>query len=331
MRRIFGLPKDDRARHARYLADRGFDSVVVGAAESADSVRPALDAGLRVWSCRAAFSVRDLSSDEAAPLLARDIDRTPQPWFGSGCPNQAALRDAHLRHIRTVAESRAFAGFMLDGIRFASPNAGAGFFTCFFDTCTAPAELHGIDLAAATTAARALRDRSTAVDGFAEWLRFRALCVAEHVREVRAAVDQINVSGIEFALGAYLFAPSLSSYVGQDYRTLAPLLDVVSPMLYRTLGPGDACLTTEYAALAACGVTPPHAEFTAEDVATEVRRARELIGPHASLVPILQLVDEKVAEVSAFSRSAGADSLDYFVYRPGSEPYVERVAPAASR
>ena len=349
MLRTFGLPKEARPTHARFLAARGFDSVVVGVDETPDSIQPALDASLNVWSCRAAFSIRHLPDQDAAPLLAQDVDHNPRIWFGSGCPNAPALREAHLHHIRTVGGSGAFAGFMLDGIRFASPNAGDAFFTCFCPRCEAKASTLGCDFEAMHRDVRALRDwcRSTdaaplALDpdallapiltrwpGVAEWLRFREACVREHVEEVRAAVSEANLRCAHFQLGAYLFAPTLAPWVGQDYPALAPLLDVVSPMLYRTLGPGDACLATEWAALSTLNLIPPHAEFAPRDVGRQVRLARESLPTGTCLVPILQLADDLVADVTAAARLASPDGLDYFIYRPGHERYVELAAGAA--
>src|SRR5688572_8514550 len=111
MRRILGLPAEDPASAARFLVEQGFDSLVVGADASPESVRPAVDAGLAVWAYRAAFSVRGLAEAEARPLLARDIDGVPRTWFGSGCPNRRELRDAHLAAVERLARSGVFAGF----------------------------------------------------------------------------------------------------------------------------------------------------------------------------------------------------------------------------
>lgn len=345
MQRIFGLPKEERARAAAFLADQGFESVVVGADEDAESVRPALDAGLQVWGCRAAFTVRRLSETEAAPLLAQDVDGAPHVWFGSGCPNQSALRETHLAHVRRIAESGAFTGFMLDGIRFASPNAGDGFFSCFCQVCEAKSRRLGFDFERMRQDVRALRDWSRsgaphlAADptalldpvtsrwpGVADWLRFREACVNEHVREVRAAVDEVSRRGARVLLGAYLFAPTFAPWVGQDYPSVAPLLDVVSPMLYRTLTPGDSCLTTEWGALAALNLIAPHGEFSPQDVAEQVRLARQKVSSASQLVPILQLDDDQVASVTAAARLASPDGLDYFSFRTGNEPYLRAVA-----
>jgi hypothetical protein len=348
--RIYGLPRENRAAAARFLADQGFHAVVVGADETAAGVRPALDAGLAVWACRPAFSVRGLPEDEAEPLLARDPDGTPRPWFSSGCPNQPALRAAHLALIEQLARSGAFAGLMLDGIRFASPNAGPGFFTCFCAACRAKAAALGYDFETMRRAALALRDhgRSSAQPlaetpahvaeaiarwpGAAAWLRFRAACVAEHVSEVCATVDRLNAQmGVPFQLGAYLFTPSFAPLVGQDYQRLAPLLDVVSPMIYRTLE-GDSCLTAEWRALARLRLVPERASFSPGDVAAEVVRSQRSSGRHpflesgARLVPILQLADDLLAETSRAALGAGAAGLDYFLFRAGSEPAAARAA-----
>ncbi|HEU5318178.1 MAG TPA: hypothetical protein VFX49_18845, partial [Chloroflexota bacterium] len=163
--------------------------------------------------------------------------------------------------------------------------------------------------------------------GLAAWLRFRTGCIVGHVADVRRVIEDVNRSRAHpFLLGAYLFAPSLAPLVGQGYAALAPLLDVVSPMLYRTLTPGDACLTTEHAALAALRLLPSHTEFTAADVGSEVQAARAALAPAAALVPILQLLDDSVVDVTRAATTAGADAVDYFIYRPGAERYVELAA-----
>lgn len=354
MKRIFGLPKDNRAESARFLADAGFDSVVVGVDETPESIQPARDAGLDVWVCRAAFSVKDLPEHQLEPLLARDPDGRPQRWFNSGCPNQSALRRAHRDAILALAESGAFAGFMLDGIRFASPNAGDALFTCFCAVCRAQAGALDIDWERMVHDVRAFRDycyskivssegrfplAGSAAEvaphlarwpGVIDWLRFRAVCITDHVREIRDALDAANAANAanasrhRFQLGAYLFTPSLAPLVGQAYEALAPLLDVVSPMIYRTLE-GDACLVAEWKAMALLGLVPQKTAFTVTDVGAEVARARALL-PDGQLAPILQLNDEQVAETTRAAQNAGATDLDYFAFRPGLEPLVRQLA-----
>ena len=185
--------------------------------------------------------------------------------------------------------------------------------------------------------------------------------ILEHVREVRAVVDAANGAApggappgpsggggggagrrSGFLLGAYLFPPSLAPLVGQDYAALAPHLDLVSPMLYRTIE-GDACLASEVGALSALGLLAPRGPFTAQDVGAEVALARAALGMSPAeggagprpllrprLVPILQLADEAVAETTAAALGAGADGVDYFAYRAGTERYVAQVAEVAA-
>lgn len=352
LRHVFGLPGDslaERARSATYLAGHGFTAVTVPVSAVddalADGTQPARDAGLAVWGCRAAFSVRGLPDVTGAPLLARDPDGVPWPWFGSGCPNQPVLRQPHLDLIAQLAGTGHFAGFMLDGIRFASPNAAEGFFTCFCSGCAAKADTLGIEFEQMRQAVASLRDELSAAtsplagdprdlaaklterQGVADWLRFRTACIAEHVREVRATVDGASrETGRRFLLGAYVFTPSFAPLVGQDYSALAPLLDVVSPMIYRTLE-GDATLAAEWGSLARINALPAHGAFSLVEVAAEVAAARALVpadGP--PLVPILQLADDRVGEVTRAALDAGADGLDYFIFRAGHEAYVAQAA-----
>jgi hypothetical protein len=344
MLRVFGLPQENRAEAARFLVNEGFDSGVVGVDDTPESVLPAREAGLQVWGCRAAFTVRHLPEPEAEPLLARDVDGQPRRWFNSGCPNQRALREAHLSHIRGLAQSGAFAGFMLDGIRFASPNAGEAYFTCFCDTCRDKAHALGADFERMRRHVRDFRERAAVrvepfdldqlleqLPGVEDWLTFRYVCVLEHVQEVRATVDAINRqrrrASPPFLLGAYLFAPVFAPYVGQMYDELAPLLDIVSPMLYRTID-GDACLASEWRALHQLRLARVHPEFTPDDVGGAVMDARNLIGDRPQLVPIVQLNDDLVADCTRAARQAGADGLDYFAFRPGHEAFVREAVAA---
>ncbi len=352
MRRILGLPAEDPTGAARFLVDQGFDSLVVGAEATPESIRPALDAGLSVWFYRAAFSIRALSEAEAQPLLARDVDGQPRIWFNSGCPNRPQLRDAHVAAIEKLAHTGLFTGFMLDGIRFASPNAGDAFFTCFCDVCRDKAAALGFNFPQMRRDVAALRDWCRAGDhtplassadtlpdalrrwpGVAEWLRFRAACTLEHVGQVRQAVAAWHgPDGSPFRLGAYLFTPAFAPLVGQRYGDLAPHLDIISPMIYRINTGGDSGLVPEWAALASLRFLPPHDEFTPEDVGAEVAGARALLpgvssGP--TLVPILRLADDLVAETTRAARSAGADGVDYFVFRNDEQPYVRMAAGAA--
>jgi hypothetical protein len=337
---VFGLPGETATRRetaARFIREQGFEAVTIGADTPLDHLRPARALGLAVWGCRPAFSLRG-RDDEAAPLLlARDAAGEPQRWFGSGCPNRPALRQAHLDTITRLARSGAFAGFMLDGIRFASPNAGPGFFTCFCEVCATKAASLGMDVARMRRAVAGLALEGlppvatppelvaalTQRPDLADWLRFRAACVTEHVREVRAAVDRLNAAqGRSFRLGAYLFPPAFAPLVGQEYRALAPLLDVVSPMVYRTLD-GDATLAGEWSSLARRGLLPEGPAFTVAHVADAAAAARALMpagGP--ALVPILQLADDLVGEATRATVAAGADGVDYFSYREGYESYL---------
>jgi hypothetical protein len=338
--RVFGLPGEtpvEREAAARFLREQGFEAVTVAADTPLEHLQPARALGLAVWGCRAAVSVRGRDDDAVPPLLARDAAGAPQRRFGSGCPNQPALRRDHLDTITRLAGGGAFAGFMLDGIRFASPNAGPGFFTCFCEVCSTRAAALGLDVARMRgDVARLAREglplaptppalvaALTQRPGLADWLRFRAACVTEHVREVRAAVDRSNAAqGGSFRLGAYLFPPWFAPLVGQEYRQLVPLLDVVSPMVYRTLE-GDATLTGEWSSLARRRLLPACPAFTVAQTAEAVATARALIpagGP--ALVPILQLDDDLVGEATRATVAAGADGADYFSFRAGHEPYL---------
>lgn len=350
MKRILGLPADDPARAAHFLVEQGFDSLVVGMGTPPEIVGQAVEAGLAVWGYRGAFSVRGVAGNQVQTLLAQDVDGVARTWFGSGCPNQRPLRDAHLAAVERLVRSGLYAGFMLDGIRFASPNAGEAYLTCFCPVCRAKAVLLGFDFERMRRDVSALRDwcRAGAMAaplapsaealphahrrwlGVDDWLCFRAACVLEHVREVRQAIDSWRSgSRTPFGLGAYLFTPAFAPLVGQDYGDLAPLLDVLSPMIYRTNTDGDASLDSEWGALANFHLLPAHGEFSVADVATEVARALLSSAPVA-LVPILRLTDDLIAETTHAALASGATGLDYFIFRDSDEAFVRRASDAWS-
>jgi len=60
-------------------------------------------------------------------------------------------------------------------------------------------------------------------------------------------------------------------------------------------------------------------------VALETRRARALIGDEKELAPIIYIDDPLMAETAAGVRAAGADGVNFFVYK---DQWKEMTAPA---
>jgi hypothetical protein len=264
---IYGLPKE-LLPALGLLKELGYRTVTVG--REREAVGAISRAGMRAHVYVGAFSLNE-NALQRKGSLARRLDGSPAEWFGSGCPNNPKVRAASLNSVREAASIEGAEAIILDGIRFASPGEGIDvFMTCFCSACIRKAGELGYDMRAMRTSLRgALRsmkglapsrfnsirgwhspmdifDLLLRFPGILDWLRFRADCICEHVADVREAIRSTNS---RCKLGAYLFTPSLSYLVGQDYRRLARSLDYVEPMIYRR-GDGVACLNFEVARMA---------------------------------------------------------------------------------
>jgi len=368
---VFGLPKD-RGRALKFLRDAGYEAVTVGRDEEA--VDAIAREGLKAHIVLGTFSVgrRNLQGEE---FLARRLDGVPVKWFGSGCPNNPQVRAVSLDLVREAASMEGVEAIILDGIRFASPGEGVeSFMTCFCKECERKAYELGYDV---SRMKRSLRELLKAVGGLTssilrsitgwrspidlldllmrypgvlEWLRFRADCVVEHVEDVRKVLKSVNPS---CRLGAYLFSPSLSYLVGQDYRSLAELLDYVEPMIYRVCG-GVACLNFEVARMAfdiykrgsnldqvdvqrfifnLLGLDSEPKEtieelkegLSSRVIESETRRALNIAGT-SKTVPILYLDDPLLKESVEGALRAGARGLSFFKFSEGSEGALKAVS-----
>ena len=368
---IFGLP-EERLKALKLLRVLGFRAVTIGKNEEAvaDIVREGLTAHVVLGS----FSVDkdDLQGEE---YLARRLDGTPVKWFGSGCPNNPRVREESLNLVREAASIEGVGAVILDGIRFASPGEGIeSFMTCFCDECRRKAADFGYDMSQMETSLHGILNSikgltpavlssmmkwASPIDllhllmrfpGVLEWLRFRADCIAEHVGDVRKVVRSTNA---RCRLGAYLFTPSLSYLVGQDYIRLSRLLDYVEPMIYRT-GNGVACLNFEVAKMAAdmyeYGSSLDQAEIqrflfnllgidaepganigklregiTFGIVESEARKALNMVEA-SKFIPILFLDDPFLVESVCGAAAAGAKNLSFFRFSEAAENAVKTVA-----
>ena len=194
---VLGLPEDDAAERACELAALGFDSLIAGLDQRL--IDAARAAGLWVFVYTGTFSV---TAEDPAELLAVDVNGVPRRWFNSGCPNRPELRARHLERVRGALSGPEVAGFYLDGIRFASPAPGLdAFLTCFCNACAGRAAELGFDFTRMRGHVRAFGDRVlrsvqglerlgtppgmagvlAELPGVADWLAFRAACIADHV------------------------------------------------------------------------------------------------------------------------------------------------------
>lgn len=184
--------------------------------------------------------------------------------------------------------------------------------------------------------------------GVMEWLRFRRVCTTEHFRGL---AEIIHGAGLQ--MGVYIFTPCLAPLVGQSYEDLKDFVEVFAPMIYRNYPthPGPACLNWELAevpdelgwsgkeeevtvmkamlGLAGFGGLMDHPTVASvkealppASVALETRRARALIGDDKELAPIIYIDDPLMAETAAGVRAAGADGVNFFVYKDEWEAMI---------
>ena len=332
---IYGLDTAAPEACAKALCRKGYDTVVASCAQER-VISAVRGAGLDYILCVPAFSL-----DRDHPVHAVDSEGQERIWFGSGCPNDGALREKRLEEYRSKAALSGVSALWVDGARFASFASSEGpeaFFTCFCPVCMQKAERLGVDPAAMKAGAQSLLrftrgeggDAQEALAGIGEWLRFRRLCVNEFFDAFSAAVHDAGKRA-----GAFVFPASLCLWTGQE-EAAAHGLDDLSPMLYRRYQHihGPACLNHEWAALLGLftertGLSRKAAEqmlhapqntpsdvlsegFAPAQIASETRSART---SGARLAPILQLEDDRLIESVRSALSGGAGAVGVFAYK----------------
>ncbi len=183
-------------------------------------------------------------------------DAEVEETFRFACPNNPAVREKTLRHLRELMSRYAFAGVFLDKIRFPSPANGIDeALSCFCAHCRREASAVDLDLDAVIEllADRAIELDARAAEGdhgdsgfwldalasanplLSRFLRFRADSVTNLVASI---ADKVGTEGRSVSLD--LFSPALAPLVGQDYRRLSQHCAWAKPMTYRAaLGPAS--------------------------------------------------------------------------------------------
>lgn len=376
---VHGLPQARKAA-LETLKRLGVSNLVIGG--NPEIIAQAVEAGLAVYPCTHAYGIR---KDDSEELLCLTIEGHRKPWFNSNCPSKPEVQERHVARVKELAGIPGIQGIFVDGARFASPASGLdAFFTCFCSECRARAEGFGLDFdrmqrdvaslydGLRRTLAERIGPHSTSLVGFPtatdllalsvqlpgvyDWLRFRALATAEHMRQVREALKAQNPA---LSLGMYVFTPCLSPLVGQLYPMLAEHVDIFSPMIYRN-GPANsiAPLNSELARMwqdlsQAAGLALEDAaaivlsfvgyETLLEEhsldtlaqampplsVGRETASARALLGSEKRLAPIIWLNDDEIERCTNAVRQAGADGVNFFTYRYGAaEAFLERAVVA---
>jgi len=262
--------------------------------------------------------------DDLAPLVGTDGRPAEQPYrsadgerFDFGCPANPANVAATLRRFDHEYAGQRYDGVFLDKIRFPSFIDGVNsVLTCHCASCVSRfgarpelPELTG-DNPLGLTAYRGLT-WDFADCRVADLFAYKATAVTE---SIAALADGFRRRG--YKIGLDLFAPFLSSFVGQDYASLLPLADFVKPMLYRrTNAPAGLPFEIDRYAAAFGG--------TATDAARRQTRLLELLGTPA--------IDAAFAnrEIAAAKAVAGGTKIyaGFEINRTGvapvTPPYVE--------
>lgn len=355
---MFGIDKNNLLACARQLADRGIGAVVIGGRPDAAVLEAADRCSLDVYSCFGAFSLRDDFAD--VTHWAQDFNQTPQCWFSSGCPNDPDLRQARLDEAAAIARTPGLKGIFVDGARFASPASADSFdafLTCFCPRCRQVAEDAGFDMDQMQQSVRQLHQLtsggsgslSDCLAGLSAWLAFRRHCMTGYYADF---IRQMRRSNHKLQIGAFIFAASLSAWVGQTADVVSGL-DLVAPMLYRRYPErqGPACLNHEWSIFleeltARTGLSIEQAADalhpfarpqsiltwqnspeprTAAVIKSDGFEPARLVEETAALVcdlpaekpvvPIIQLEDDRLAESIAAVQAGGASGFGFFMYR----------------
>lgn len=339
---IFGFDADHPENCARRLKAHGIDAVVIGSAD--ERTEDALDnAGLELYLCYGAYGL-----DTSAPATAQTATGKPVKWFSSGCPNDSKNVDRRMKSALALAgRLKTVKGILVDGARFASFASVEGkevFFSCFCPKCMQKMGDMGMDpKALRASAARIMASRRILEkdrENLVSWMDFRAACVKTYMDRFAKRVHGLRS---DLLAGAFVFAPSLSRFVGQTAEACGSL-DIIAPMLYRAYPheDGPACLGHEWAALKEIfgdstadfvhALSPDEiipdaypAElletgFAPDRVGHEVTRARKTLQPGQQLWPIIQLEDSAIRETAQHAFDSGADAVGYFMFDQADLP-----------
>lgn len=184
---------------------------------------------------------------ESRPVQA---DGTPLPkeeWYCGICPNQDWLRAKKLEEVRSLAQSGKYDGIWLDFIRYPvhwespSPNLPR---TCFCPVCL---DKFSKDSGFALPEGASIQETAVLIlsSASAEWYAWRAEQITSLIRQAKEILQRespdmkLGVFGLPWLRNEKQDA--ILRVAGQDFASMAPWVDVFSPMVYHIM----------------CGETPP--------------------------------------------------------------------------
>ena len=313
---MFGLDGENIERFSDEMNAAGINGIVAGSFTESQ-MEVLTKHNLDAYLCFGSFSRAGFDDER----LAVDYKGERKLWFGSSCPSDEEVADKRIREVLDKCRNIGIKGIFSDGARFASfasPEGKDAFYTCFCPRCIERAKNFNIDL----EAARELYKKGDYIAGLQIMKKFRAAAMKEYFAKTYNAIKKYNAS---YKVAAFIFASSLAGYVGQGNVTD---VDILAPMLYRRYpySEGPACLNHEWAAASEMlGLWPDPAKTNAAGSGDLVQTGFEpeqlyietsaVKNPAYSLMPIIQLEDDRLAESVREVEKAGADGCGFFMYK----------------
>ena len=356
---MYGVDRNDKAGSMNALKDSGFSGIVTG--HDPETANIAADLGIDAYYCQGAYPVP--ATKDIDLYLSEDINGKKQIWFNSTCPNNELVRTKTLEDTQKWSEDINIKGIFIDGARFSSPCSGKdidSFFTCFCADCKKKAISFGFDPKKMKHDVKNLYvSLKNGADhpyklflqrGVKDWFLFRKHCTTEFLSKFSRIVRSNNK-----AAAIFIFSPSISDMVGQNYIELLPYFDIISPMIYRAYKdtPGPACLNRELAAMARLikPLAGPDDKAALKLISSltgipldgydnidmidkgldisvighEVKKSVNITGNITKLVPIIQLDDDKLFSAMKEAETGGVNNIMFFLY---NKEYLTKIYPA---
>lgn len=230
------------AERVSFLHQHHVNAVFVKSSEPQEFLQALGDTGIKRFVSQACFTGRTLyrENPEWRPITHEGKEMQPDQWYHGLSPTHPELRKRRLEEMETKIENPHIDGVWLDFIRY--PVRWEGASPRMEEACFAPHSLEWFakfsgfsfpDENTSTIATRILENHAE------QWQAFKVEVIRSFVEQVRSLIDERNP---ETYLGLFMvpwlqddFDNAIVRIVGQDIETLAPYLDVVSPMLYHRM------------------------------------------------------------------------------------------------
>lgn len=225
-----------------FLNDHCINAVFVKTSEPEDFLRALGEAGIERYVSQACFTGRSLYREhpEWRPVTSSGETMEPDGWYHGLSPTHPELRRYRLNQVERILRNPLVDGLWLDFIRY--PVRWEGTSPRIEEACFAPHSLRwfeedtGISVPEGPTAEQAAWILETHPE---EWRAFKVEVIRSWVGQVREMMNDLRP---DMKLGLFLvpwleddFDNAIKRIVAQDAAVLAPLLDVISPMLYHDM------------------------------------------------------------------------------------------------